>query len=206
MHKNYKRTGSLEVICGPMFSGKSEELIRRLRRAQIAQQRVIVFKHAIDDRYNATCVTSHNGATIDAHATHDHATILDIVQKEDYAVVGIDEIQFYESSIIATVCALLKHKVRVIVAGLDLDHRGIPFGPTPILLALADSVSKLCAICTLCGSDAHFSQRIHTTPSLANSPHEIIQVGGTESYVARCRDCYETDIPLNDQHYYQAQL
>ncbi len=203
----YKRTGSLEVICGPMFSGKSEELIRRLRRAKIAKQRVIVFKHAIDDRYNAACVTSHNGTKIDAHATSNGSTILDIVKKEDYTVVGIDEIQFYAHDIIAIVCTLIEWQVRVIVAGLDLDARGTPFGPTPTLLALADSVIKLRAICTLCGNDAHFSQRInHQTESSApDISNNIIQVGGTDSYVARCRDCYQTEIPFNYQAYYQAE-
>lgn len=204
MNKNYKRTGSLEVICGPMFSGKSEELIRRLRRAKIAKQRVIVFKHAIDDRYNAACVTSHNGTKIDAHATSNSSIILDIVKKEDYTVVGIDEVQFYTHDIIAIICTLIQWHVRVIVAGLDLDARGTPFGPTPTLLALADSVTKLRAICTLCGNDAHFSQQINHQQEPVDHGN-IIKVGGTDTYVARCRDCYETDMSYNNYTYYQAE-
>lgn len=196
MHKNYKKIGSLEVICGPMFSGKSEELIRRLRRAKIAQQRVAVFKHAIDNRYNDTNITSHNGTTLDAHATNNSSLILDIVQQEHYTVVGIDEVQFYSNDIITVICSLVDAQIRVIVAGLDLDFRGVPFGPTPTLLALADLVTKLCAICTLCGNDAHFSQRIPSTTTSTNK--EIIMVGGTQNYVARCRACYN-GTPYHDQ-------
>lgn len=184
-----------------MFSGKSEELIRRLRRAKIAQQRVVVFKHAIDDRYNAACVTSHNGTKIDAQAMSDATAMLGIVKKEDYTVVGIDEIQFYTHDIIATICTLIEWQVRVIVAGLDLDARGTPFGPTPTLLALADSVTKLRAICTQCGSDAHFSQLLRPTASAKNQDNNIIHVGGTNTYVARCRDCYQPETPHN---YYTA--
>lgn len=206
MHKNYKRTGSLEVICGPMFSGKSEELIRRLRRAKIAKQRVVVFKHAIDDRYNASCVTSHNGTKIDAQAISDGTAMLALVKKEDYTVVGIDEIQFYTQEIITTICTLIELQVRVIVAGLDLDARGTPFGPTPTLLALADSVTKLRAICTLCGSDAHFSQLLNPpTASLSHGQENIIQVGGTNSYVARCRDCYQPEASHQYATLYQAE-
>jgi thymidine kinase len=193
MHKNFKRVGSLEVICGPMFSGKSEELIRRLRRAKIAQQRVAVFKHAIDDRYNLSAITSHNGTKLDAHPTSNGFTILDIVKQKDYTVVGVDEVQFYTNDIIAAICSLIDWNVRVIVAGLDLDFRGVPFGPTPTLLALADSVTKLRAICTLCGNDAHFSQRLSShNPSRENS---VVMVGGADTYVARCRDCYGIDTP-----------
>ena len=197
------RKGSLEIICGSMFSGKSEELIRRLRRAKIAKQNVVVFKPAIDNRYNTTSVTSHNGTKIDAYATSSSSAILEIIKKEDYSVVGIDEIQFYTHDIIAIIGALLEQQLRIIVAGLDLDFRGAPFGPTPTLLALADSVSKLRAICTACGNDAHFSQRL----SLNNNPvdqsdiaqKDLIMVGSTEAYVARCRDCYHTDLPFNYQ-------
>jgi thymidine kinase len=198
IHKKYKKIGSLEVICGPMFSGKSEELIRRLRRATIAQQRVAVFKHAIDNRYNQTSITSHNGTTLNAHATNQSSHILAIAQKEDYTVVGIDEIQFYTTDIIETICTLINARIRVIVAGLDLDHRGIPFGPTPTLLALADSITKLRAICTMCGDEAHFSQLL--TPQ---NTKDIIVVGGAEKYVARCRDCYVTPQP---QSHNQAEL
>ena len=198
------RAGSLEVICGPMFSGKSEELIRRLRRAKIAKQRVVVFKHKIDDRYHDTYVTSHNGTQLHAYATPDCTEILTIVKKEHYTVVGIDEVQFYSPEIIDTICTLIEWGIRVVAAGLDLDFRGVPFGPTPILLALADSVSKLRAICTLCGKEAHFSQRlINDKPAKFNDP--IILIGGEDTHAARCRTCYEIDKPFSYIHYKQAE-
>lgn len=178
------RTGSLEVICGPMFAGKSEELIRRLRRAQIAQQRVAVFKHSIDTRYDQSDVMSHNGTRLKAHATDDSAAILAIVTNENYSVVGIDEIHFYSPAIIDTIRALTDNGVRVIVAGLDLDYRRNPFGIIPTLLAIANTVTKLTAICTNCGKDAYYSRRM-----LASSDAQVL-VGAQESYTAQCRSCY----------------
>lgn len=202
MHEMYKKKGRLEVICGPMFSGKSEELIRRLRRAKIAKQRVAVFKHAIDDRYHARCIASHNGTTLDAHPISNSSDMVKIVKKQEYTVVGIDEIQFYTNDIINTVCTLISWQVRIIAAGLDLDFRGVPFGPTPTLLALADSITKLRAICTLCGDDAHFSQRI--TPQ-KEKDDAVILVGDTDTYAARCRGCYITEQPLKYQNQQQVE-
>lgn len=183
---NQTGKGSLEVICGPMFAGKSEELIRRLRRAQIAKQRVAVFKHSIDDRYDAQSVTSHNGTKLKAHATESSSEILEIVSKNNYNVIGIDEVQFYSSDIIDTIQILCDRGVRVIVAGLDLDYKRVPFGPTPTLLALANSVTKLSAICTECGKEAYYSKRIVND----SNNDSVILVGAEEGHVARCRPCY----------------
>lgn len=194
--RNQSGNGSLEVICGPMFAGKSEELIRRLKRAEIAKQRVAVFKHSIDDRYDASNVTSHNGTKLKAHATESGSDILDIVSKNNYNIVGIDEVQFYGDDIIQTIQTLTDHGVRVIVAGLDLDHRRVPFGPTPTLLALANSVTKLSAICTECGKEAHYSKRVAHA-----SNNEVVLVGAEESHVARCRPCYlDQSEPLQPGH------
>lgn len=193
MPQNKTKKGSLEVICGPMFSGKSEELIRRLRRAEIAQQNVAVFKHAIDDRYNIENVTSHNGTKLPAHATDNGSHLLAKVQNENYTVVGIDEVQFYTHDIISTICALVEKGARVIVAGLDMDYRGIPFGPMPTLLAIADSVAKLKAICTECGDDAHFSQLLAGNDSVIEKNERPILVAASDKFTARCRECHKID-------------
>ena len=184
--------GKLEVICGPMFSGKSEELIRRLRRAKIAKQHVAVFKPALDDRYTIEHIVSHDGNKINAYPIDDVQTIATHAQENTIDVVGIDEVQFFTNDIIPVICTLIEQGKRVIVAGLDLDFRGIPFGPLPILLAIADCVTKLKAICTACGHDAHFTQRlVDEKPAKHNDP--IILVGAQESCQARCRSCYTID-------------
>ena len=189
---NRAKTGILEVICGPMFSGKSEEMIRRLRRAKIAKQEVAVFKHALDDRHNTADIRSHNGNTLTGFATSDAQKIFDLAQENSVQVVGIDEIQFFSTDIIAVICKLIEAKKRVIVSGLDLDFRGVPFGPMPTLLAIADSITKLQAICTECGGEAHFTQRlVNNQPAKYHDP--IIQVGAQEAYQARCRGCYSID-------------
>jgi thymidine kinase len=189
---NRNKKGSLEVICGPMFSGKSEELIRRLRRAAIAKQSIITFKHALDDRHTIKKVHSHNGTTFDAHATSGIEFILSHALQPEITVVGIDEVQFYTQEIIEAICTLVDAGKEVIVAGLDLDFRSVPFGPMPTLLAIADSVTKLSAICTVCTAEAHFSQRlVNGEPALFDDP--IILVGAQESYQARCRTCYVID-------------
>jgi len=181
--------GILEAICGPMFSGKSEELMRRLRRAKIAKQCIAVFRPALDTRYNKEQVVSHDGNTLNALAIEKPATITEYVQKHSIAVIGIDEVQFFEQDIISVICELVNDKKRVVIAGLDLDFRGLPFGPMPTLLAIADTVTKLQAICTICGSDAHFSQRlIDNKPARFDDP--IILVGAQEKYDARCRTCF----------------
>jgi len=190
---NNHKKGSLEVICGPMFSGKSEELIRKLRRAAIGKQTVIAFKHVFDDRHATEKVRSHNGTTFDAYATADVKQILTRALQPDITVVGIDEVQFYPSNeIIAAICTLVDAGKKVIVAGLNLDFRSMPFGPIPILLTIADSITKLSAICTTCNDDAHFSQRlVNSSPAKFNDP--IIMVGAQEAYQARCRTCYSID-------------
>ncbi|RKD21994.1 thymidine kinase [Caminicella sporogenes DSM 14501] len=177
--------GWIEVVVGPMYSGKSEELIRRLRRAQIAKQKVIVFKHSIDDRYSAKDVVSHNGNKIKAINISNAEDIYNYIQ-EDVDVVGIDEVQFFDDNIVDVATDLANRGKRVIVAGLDMDFRGEPFGPTPKLMAVAEFVDKLSAICMICGSPAHRTQRlINGKPAKYSDP--IVLVGAAESYEARCR-------------------
>lgn len=184
--------GILEVICGPMFSGKSEELIRRMRRAKIAKQTVAVFKPSTDTRGSIEHVSSHAGSTIDALSVTNPSAIYEQVMNNNIAVVGIDEVQFFSNEIIVVICKLLDSNRRVIVGGLDLDFRGVPFGPVPTLLAVADKITKLQAICTECGQDAHFTQRlVNSSPAKYDDP--IILVGAQEAYQARCRDCYRID-------------
>jgi thymidine kinase len=184
------RSGWIEVICGSMFSGKTEEMIRRVRRAQIAKQKVQVFKPAIDTRYEAILqVKSHNGLGHDAIPATTSADILNNVAT-DTTVVGIDEVQFFDMDVIRVATQLAKRGVRVIVAGLDMDFRGEPFGPMPQLMAEAEHVDKLHAICVVCGADASRTQRlIDGRP--ANYDDPIILVGGSESYEARCRQCHQ---------------
>ncbi len=182
--------GHIEVICGSMFSGKSEELIRRVRRGEIAQQKVQVFKHCLDDRYGQTSVDSHDGRAAQAIAIENTQDILEHLAK-DTTVVAIDEVQFFDHSIV-NLCSQLadKHNIRVIVAGLDLDFRGEPFGPMPALMAQAEKIDKLHAICVVCGHEASRSQRlIDGEPANYNDP--VIKPGASESYEARCRHCHE---------------
>lgn len=183
--------GTLEVICGSMFSGKSEELIRRLKRAEIAKKNVVVFKHSLDDRETMEYVIAHSGNKIKAYAT---AKVSDIKKftPSNINIIGIDEIQFYDKEIINIICKLLDEGKKVIVAGLDLDFRGIPFGPMPVLMAIADNVTKLKAICIECGNDAQFSQRlVNGKPAKFDDP--IILIGAEECYQARCRGCFVID-------------
>ncbi|MFC5848943.1 thymidine kinase [Deinococcus petrolearius] len=187
--------GHVEVIVGPMFSGKSEELIRRVTRAVIARQRVAVFKPALDDRYHASHVASHAGRTAEALAVPDAQAIRAHLSGEDALlaapveavdVVGIDEAQFFGSDLVPLVLELADAGVRVIVAGLDLDFRAEPFGMMPELLARAESAEKLTAICTVCGAPATRSQRlIGGQPARYDDP--VVLVGAQESYEARCR-------------------
>jgi thymidine kinase len=187
-----KALGTLEVICGPMFSGKTEELIRRLRRAVIAKQRVMVFKHCLDDRFCFDHLTSHSGDKLEAQPIDTPERLFDHIQKHNADVIGIDEVQFFPATIIYTIDELVSQGKRVIVAGLDLDFRCVPFGPIPTLLAIADTITKLKSICTICGSDAAFSQRlINGQPAKHDDP--IILVGAEENYQARCRACYCID-------------
>lgn len=184
--------GKLEVICGPMFSGKSEELMRRLRRAKIAQQKVVVFKPSLDNRYSVEKIVSHAGNSFDAHSIEAPEMLLSFIDQNLPSVIGIDEVQFFSSSILTIICNLINTGHRVICAGLDLDFRGVPFGSIPTLLAIADTITKLSSICTPCGNDAHFSQRlINGSPAKFNDP--IIMVGAQEAYQARCRTCFSID-------------
>ncbi len=181
--------GRLEVIAGPMFSGKTEELIRRLRRAVIAKQKVQVFKPALDNRYAETAVASHAGGVFEAIPLNDIGELEQHLMSET-TVVGIDEAQFFSEEITAIVQRLADRGVRVIVAGLDMDFRGEPFGPMPALLAQADQVDKLQAICVVCGFPASRSQRlINGKPARYDDP--VVIVGASEMYEARCRAHHE---------------
>ena len=175
-----------------MFSGKSEELIRRLRRAQIAKQKVLTLKHQLDNARVLNHVASHNGSKLDAQPIASVDSILELAIVNGINVVGIDEIQFFNKEIIPVICALIEIGKKVIVAGLDLDFKAMPFGCMPTLLAIADNVTKLQAICTNCGHDAHFTQRL-VDGNPANHDAPIICVGAQEQYQARCRSCYTID-------------
>lgn len=191
MSKNSTTKGHLEVVCGSMFSGKSEELIRRIKRAKIAQKEVVTFKHALDDRSTIEYVVSHDGSKIEAHPIDNAYAMLSIVTPLTHTI-GIDEAQFFSHELINVVLDLLDQGKHIIVAGLNVDFRGVPFGPMPTLLAMADTVTKLSAICVICGDDAYFSQRIvNGKPAQADEP--LIKVGAQESYQARCRDCFSID-------------
>jgi thymidine kinase len=177
--------GSIEVVCGSMFSGKTDELIRRLVRATIARQKVQVFKPAIDVRYAVEKVTSHAGANFDAIPVEKAADIRTKLDK-DTTVVGIDEAQFMDAEVVEVARELAERGVRVLVAGLDMDFRGEPFGPIPILMSVAEHVSKLHAICMVCGDEASRTQRlVNGKPARYDDP--IVIVGASELYEARCR-------------------
>lgn len=181
--------GHIEMICGSMFSGKTEELIRRLRRAEIARQRVQVFSHGLDNRYGESKVASHNGVDWHAIPVQSAEQILERVDPEA-TVVAIDEAQFFDWNLAEVTSALADRGVRVIVAGLDLDFRGEPFGPMPLLMAQAEQVDKLSAICVVCGAPASRTQRlINGQPAKYDDP--IILVGASEVYEARCRHCHQ---------------
>lgn len=177
--------GWIEVICGSMFSGKTEELIRRVKRAEIARQRVQVFKHALDTRYAQKRVASHSGTETQAVVVKDAASILRLVEA-DTEVVAIDEVQFFDQLISEACQVLADGGKRVIVAGLDMDFRGEPFGPMPLLMAQAELVDKLQAICVECGAPASRTQRL-IDGKPANYDDPVIMVGASEVYEARCR-------------------
>jgi thymidine kinase len=191
------RGGWIELICGSMFSGKTEELIRRVRRAEIARQRVQVFKPRLDNRYAIARVASHDGLQFEAEVIEQAREILDRVRPETN-VVAIDEAQFFDWIIADVARVLADRGLRVIVTGLDLDFRGEPFGPMPLLLAEAETVDKLHAICVVCGAPASRTQRlIDGRP--ANYADPVILVGASEVYEARCRECHEVpDRPAPD--------
>lgn len=179
-------TGRVEVICGSMFSGKTEELIRRVRRAIIAKQKVQVFKPEVDTRYSIKSVTSHNGQGFEAIPIASARDILTRLHAET-TVVAIDEAQFFDSAIEYVTESLANRGVRVIIAGLDMDFRGEPFGSMPALLSRADEIQKLHAICMVCGEAASRTQRlVNGEPARYDDP--IILVGAEEAYEARCRE------------------
>jgi thymidine kinase len=183
------KAGWVEVIGGVMFSGKSEELMRRIRRATLARKRVQVFKSQLDDRYGIREVISHDDGRVPAEPVSSSGAVMSRVLPET-EVVAIDEVQFLDDGVVAVVNALADRGVRVIVAGTDMDFRGEPFGPMGALLAVAEQVDKLTAICVRCGELATRNQRlIDGKPAPAEGP--TIQVGGLESYEARCRACHE---------------
>lgn len=191
--------GNIEVICGTMFSGKTEELIRRLRRAQIGRQKVQAFKPSIDSRYHADKLVSHSGWDFEAHPVTTSKNILETLEP-DTTVIGIDEAQFFDECIVVTVKQLARQGIRVIVAGLELDFRGEPFGFMPPMLCLAEEILKLHAVCTVCGKRASRTQRIiNGKPASYDDP--VILVGATEFYEPRCREHHLTlQSALDDNH------
>ncbi len=190
--------GWIEVVTGVMFSGKSEELIRRVRRALIARRRVQVFKSALDVRYHGVeRISSHDGAQVDAVPVHHSRQVLEQAHP-DTQVFAVDEVQFLDDGIVDVLSALADRGARVIAAGTDLDFRGEPFGPMGDLLAAAETVDKLHAICVCCGNPATRNQRlVNGEPAPAEAP--TIQVGGAESYEARCRRCHEVPAANREQ-------
>ncbi|WP_318506770.1 thymidine kinase [Bacillus sp. T3] len=184
-----KQSGWVEVICGSMFSGKSEELIRRVKRTQFAKQKVVVFKPRIDNRYSEEAVVSHNGASFIAHPIADSSEIFQFIDDE-VDVIAIDEVQFFDEDIVAVIQQLADSGYRVITAGLDQDFRGEPFGQMPALMAIAEQVTKLQAVCAECGSPASRTQRlINGRPASYHDP--VILVGASEAYEPRCRHHHE---------------
>ena len=177
--------GRVEVICGSMFCGKTEELIRRVRRAVIAKQTVQVFKHSLDKRYGEAHVISHSGQNIDATPIQTPNELIDLTYPST-TLVAVDEVQFFTHDIIQAIEVLAERGIRVIAAGLDMDFRGEPFGPIPDLMSRAEEVVKLQAICMVCGNAASRTQRlVNGKPAHYDDP--IILVGATESYEPRCR-------------------
>ena len=186
-----QRGGWLEVICGPMFSGKSEEMIRRLRRAEIAGQRVAIFKPLIDDRYDTADVVSHAGARMRAVPVTSVAELAE--RARGFEVVGIDEVQFLDAAVVPCALELADRGARVVAAGLDQDFRRLPFGPMPELLSHAEFVDKLQAVCHRCGGPATTTQRL-VDGRPAPYSGETVLVGAAEQYEARCRDCHEPGV------------
>lgn len=176
------QNGHIEVVCGSMFSGKTEELIRRLRRAQIAKQKVVVFKPKVDNRFHKEKIVSHSNQEIHSIVIKDAEEILHHAVFAQ--VIGIDEAQFFDTNLIEIVQNLADCGKRVIIAGLDMDYKGIPFEPLPQLLAIAEDITKMHAICMRCGAQANYTYRM-------TSSKERVVVGAGEVYEARCRHCYE---------------
>lgn len=183
--------GKLEVISGSMFSGKSEELIRRIRRAELAHYKIAAFKHRVDNRVSIDNINTHGGDKYRAIAV-DKPDDIKLFVTEETQIVAIDEVQFFTMDIIPVILEFIENGKKVLVAGLDLDFRGVPFGPIPPLMAIADTISKLYAICMTCGNDAHYSQRL-IDGRAAKFSDPIVMVGAENVYQARCRDCFIID-------------
>ena len=183
--------GWVEVICGSMFSGKTEELIRRIKRAQIAKQKVQIFKPSLDTRYSPDQVISHSELKIDAITIENPEEIMRLLD-DNTRIIGIDEAQFLAISIVEICQRLANRGLRVIIAGLDLDYRGLPFGPMPLLMATAEFVTKMSAICTVCGNPASRTQR--RMNQAGSAAQNQVLVGAQDLYEARCRRCFEPPV------------
>jgi thymidine kinase len=188
-HENKK--GWIEVICGSMFSGKTEELIRRLKRAEFAKQQIQIFKPQIDTRYDALKIVSHEGREIVSMPVQNSQAIQLLVNVETTDVVGIDEAQFFDEGLVDVATYLANNGIRVIIAGLDMDYRGMPFGVMPQLLSIAEYVTKVHAICVKCGNLAYVSHRIKDSKNL-------ILLGETDAYEPLCRQCFN-DVTKNER-------
>ena len=187
-----KKFGWIECICGSMFSGKSEELLRRIKRGVIAKQKVLLFKPSIDNRYDENRVSTHNGNSYDSISIEKSSDILNFVKDTKYDIIGIDEIQFFDNDIVKIINKLADDGIRVIVAGLDMDFKAEPFHPMPEIMAISEMVTKLHAVCNKCGKEASRSQRlINGKPAKYDDP--IVVIGASESYEARCRHCHEIE-------------
>lgn len=178
---HYKKIGAIEVVAGSMFSGKTEELIRRLKRAKIAKQKVEIFKPAMDVRYSLTEVVSHDENSIRSTPVENSANIL--LLSGDVDVIGIDEAQFFDKGLVDVAVQLANMGIRVIIAGLDMDFKGAPFGPIPGLMAVADHVTKVHAICVRCGNIAQFSHRL-------SDKEQVVLLGEKDIYEPLCRSCF----------------
>jgi thymidine kinase len=187
------RHGSLEVVCGPMFSGKSEELIRRLRRAEIAGLKTLIVKPGLDDRYDVGHVVSHGGTKMRAVTASSSADVQRLAA--GYEAIGIDEVQFFDDGVVDAIAGLVANGGRIVAAGLAQDFRGLPFGPMPSLLCIADYVDKLEAVCHRCGGPATLTQRL-LDGRPAPFSGETVQIGALDSYEARCRACYEPGVDV----------
>jgi len=178
---HYKKIGTIEVVAGSMFSGKTEELIRRLKRAKIAKQKVEIFKPAMDVRYSLTEVVSHDENSIRSTPVENSANIL--LLSGDVDVIGIDEAQFFDKGLVDVAVQLANMGIRVIIAGLDMDFKGVPFGPIPGLMAVADHITKVHAICVRCGNIAQFSHRL-------SNKEQVVLLGEKDIYEPLCRSCF----------------
>ena len=185
-----RKFGWIECICGSMFSGKSEELLRRIKRGVIAKQKVLLFKPSIDNRYEENMVSTHNGNSYESVNIDKAEQIYDYIIDKKYDIIGIDEVQFFDEKIVEVINKLANDGIRVIVAGLDMDFKAEPFHPMPEIMAVSEMVTKLHAVCNKCGKEASRSQRlIDGEPARYDDP--IVVIGASESYEARCRHCHE---------------